>query len=731
MKPRFLFIALLSAVALAQQEPNPFSPPRARYHYAPDRTCDLKHVAIWTDVDWPKRSFTGKTVNTMAPLRSGIREVMLHAGTGLNVTSVKVEGKPAAYRRDGRNLWIKTPGAVRGRAFDVVVEYASKARNERPGAMADQGWHWIRTRDGEPNRVGFWVQGWPEDNSEWAPTWDYSNDLATSETHTTVPATWDVVGNGSLVGTKLSPDKQKKTFSWRLGQPHATYLITLCGGPFDIKRSAWRGVELMYVVPKGMGWLIDDSFSDTPDMLEYFSNRLGVKYPWAKYAQDAMYDFGGGMENVTATTVGEGSLTEARDGFRTMASLNSHELAHQWFGDLVTCKDWGDVWLNESFATFMQACYFEHSRGRAGYDWQIEDDMQSYFGEAKRYKRPISTKLYPAAYAMLDSHSYPKGAAVLHTLRRQIGEEAFWGGLKRYLTSWRHTAVESAQLRRSMTEATGIEMEPFWAQWIEKPGHPVLDYAWVYEAGKIKLTVKQLQDTSDGTPIYDIPAKVGFLLPGAARKLQTAPVRLSKKEETLEIPAASKPLMVLLDPDHDFLREIPKVNWSREELPHILVHAPNAVDRQAALEQLLMAGNDEEAKKGVPRSTIDLIAAQLEADKDGRQPVFRRFLGFIGLDDPTLRPFWTRQLNHANIERQNSALHALSRLPRTAETTQTIRGLIDGRRPIRVVLQAIEILSKWDAKTHADVFRKALAIKDRRGQIRRAAEKALANSAEK
>ena len=452
----------LSLFALAPlQGQNPFLPPSAKYHYAPDRTCDLRHVCISVEVDWPKRSIKGTTINTMAPLRSGITEIVLHAGTNLQIQTVKVSGATTSFKRDGRRLLIPVGAKSKGAPFDVTITYSASRLGDRPGAMADNGWHWIRASQADPYRIGFWTQGWAEHNSEWAPTWDYSNDLATSETITTVPADWNVVGNGALVQTTLSSDKKRKTYHWRMTQPHATYLISLVGGPFDIQTATWSGIGLMYVVPRGMGYLIPSSFSDTPDMLDFFSKKLGVLYPWPKYAQNAMYDFGGGMENVSSTTLGEGSLTEPRDGYRKMASLNSHELAHQWFGDLVTCKDWGDVWLNESFATFMQGCYFEHSRGKTGYDWEIEDYMQSYFREARRYKRPISTKLYPNADSMLDSHSYPKGAAVLHTLRRKLGEEAFWGGLKRYLTSWRHTPVESNQLRRSMTEATGIELEPF------------------------------------------------------------------------------------------------------------------------------------------------------------------------------------------------------------------------------------------------------------------------------
>ena len=145
-----------------------------------------------------------------------------------------------------------------------------------------------------PNREGFWTQGEAEFNSEWVPTWDYPNDMTTSETIVTVPAAWTVISNGELVKNTLSADKKRRTFDWRLTQPHATYLVSLAGGPFDVKLSTWHGVTLRYVVPKGKGRLIDDSFGDTPDMLSFYSDLLGVKYAWPQYAQSTMFDFGGG-----------------------------------------------------------------------------------------------------------------------------------------------------------------------------------------------------------------------------------------------------------------------------------------------------------------------------------------------------------------------------------------------------------------------------------------------------
>lgn len=704
----------LAAIAIAfSQGRSPFSPPQAKIQYAPDRTCDLRHLAVDLDVDYANRTISGKSVNTLSPLRDGLSEIMLHAGAGLELTSVKVNGAAAKYRRDGKKLFITTGPVTKGKPFQVEIVYNAKNSRGTGFGSGGGGWHWISPRQDTSTRVGFWTQGETTYNCDWAPTWDYPNDLTTSETRTTVQGDWDVVGNGTLMGVTPASNN-RKTYHWKMTQPHATYLLALYGGPFDIKKDKWEGVDLWYVVPRGWGYLIDDSFSDTKDMLSFFSKTFGVKYAWPKYAQCAMYDFGGGMENVSATILGAENLTEARDGFRRMASLNAHELGHQWFGDLVTCVHWGDTWLNESFATFLDAIYMEHSRGSAAYDWTIEDDMRSYFGEARRYKRPLSTRLYANDDVMFDSHSYPKGAAVIHTLRRFLGDQTFYAGINHYLTKWRHTPVESAQLRRAVTDGTGVNVEPFWAQWVEAPGHPVIESSWTHEGGKVKLTVKQTQDTTTGTPVYDIPAKVGFI--DASGAMRIVEVRVSKADETFELDAATKPRAVLFDPYHDFLREIPKLNWATEELASILQFAPNAVDRQEALHRLLADPSE---------ANIRLATAQVAADKDKEQPVFRSLSVLSNLAKHELRAFWLTQLDHPNMDRQTQAASALARLPKDDATSAKFRSLVNDKTAIAVVVTSINALASWDKTGNADVFRKAQAIKDRRSRIKRAADDAL------
>ena len=723
------FGTLLYAALFAQgQRPaNPFLPPTATVHYAPDRTCDLLHVKVDLDIDYPNRTYTGRAVNTLAPLRSGLTEVQLNAGPVMEILRTTVNGVPVSVRRDARKVFIPVPTTVKGKTIEIAFEY--KAANTKGRSFGGGGgFHWIEKREGGPDtRVGFWTQGESEYNSDWVPMWDYPNDFATYEETYTVPADWTAIGNGKLVSEKKTGNR--KTFVWKQEIPHATYLMTAVGGPFDIKKDSWKGTPLWYVVPRGEGQYIDASFGDTPDMLSFYSERYGFRYPWVKYAQNAMYDFGGGMENVSATTLGEGSLTDGKDGFRTMASLNSHELGHQWFGDTVTCRDWGNIFNNESFATFLQATYFEHSRGKDAYLWEIENNQRAYLAEAARYQRPVITDLYPNADAMFDSHTYPKGGDILHTLRRFMGDEAFFAGLKLYLDTYQHTPVQYPQLERALADASGIDVQPFFDQWFLKPGHPVLDVDWRMQNGNAVVTVTQTQDTANGTPVYTIPnAKLAMVVAG--RRIDV-PFPISGTVTTLTIPATVAPDAIILDPDHDFLRVVTrKTEPTPAESLAILRFAGDPAQRLEAM--------DDMVQEGSPAALAAVLEA-LRADR-GVGPAFPAFSGarrgrnlrsgnpllaLAALKNPDLRAFWTEELDGKDAGRRAVAVRALGNLPPDPATTKLLRSRINDTEFTPVVVSAIGVLAEWDKTANRDVFEKALKIKDRRGAIAAAAKRAI------
>ncbi|MBS1721306.1 MAG: M1 family metallopeptidase [Armatimonadetes bacterium] len=702
-----LACALAVVTAMGQQATGwPTSP----INYAPDRVADLQDVNLDLQVDYAKRFLKGTVVHSYQALQTGPESIQLQAAGSIAVSSIKFDNRSVRFTHDAaqRLLTAQIPALKKGQKFTITIDYTVA-----DAPQGRRGFHWIQATatDKSSTRVGFWTQGQPAYNSEWVPIWDSPNDLATSQTRTTVQGDWQVIGNGRLIKTE-NLDGGKKAFTWKMTQPHATYLLALVGGPFDVKKDKWRGVDLWYVVPQGQGQYIDDTLGNTKDMLSYFSDVLGVKYAWPKYSQNMMFDFGGGMENVSSTTLGANAITEAREGYRNADSLLSHELAHQWFGDLVTCRDWGDTWLNESFATYFQILYFLHSRGDNAYRLEVDNATNAYLNESRRYLRPLSTKIYANASAMFDSHTYPKGGTILHTLRMQIGDEAFFGGLNLYLQTHRHQPVQAYQLCRAMSEASGINLEPFWDQWIFKPGHPVLDYTTDSTDQTTKVTIKQVQDTSKGVPIYKLTSEVAFSN-GADWVIKK--VNLSQAEETFAFDLGFKPRAIVVDPMQKFLREM-KDHWTNDELLVIATTAMNGIDRSNAIRRL-MATNP----------SVDVVTqVLLSIQKDKNQfPMVANIRNLAGKANPAHEAIWLDLLNHPSIARQADAAVALSNLPASQKLTSTFRNLINPKAPISVVVTAIQTLAKWDAKGNADVFKLALNIPSRQGRIKAAAEAAL------
>lgn len=696
-----LALLALSCVSVCFAQ-SPFEPPQAKVWVEPARTFDLLNIDVTIDVDYAGRTIKGVAVNTLAPLSNGLKQITLHAGPKLEILSVTIDGKPAKFARDGQNLNVTVPSTVKGKASKVAIKYQA-IRKTGGGFGSEGGWHWIEPRAGDPYHIGFWTQGETEYNRNWAPTWDYPNDFATSRTTTTVPKEWDVIGNGLMTANVVKG--AKRTVTWTMKQPHATYLISLCAGPFDIKKDKWQDRELWYVVPKGKGNLIDGSFGDTKDMLTFFSNRFGFTYAWPKYAQNAMYDFGGGMENVSSTTLGEGALSDPRSGFYNMSGLNAHELGHQWFGDTVTCRDWGHIWLNESFATFVQALYFEHARGYNEYIRQINGDMQGYAQEALRYQRPVITNMYPNPDSMFDSHTYPKGASILHTIRRTLGDQAFFAGIKLYLNRHKHTPVTSPQLAKAFLDASGVDVQPLFDQWLLKPGHPALEYDWSFANGKITVNVKQTHNTSKGAPIYVIPTEVGAII---GDKLVRLPVTLNAASQSFELAVDAEPSAVLLDPDLDFLRIMKHTFAPKEALP-IVLYGSSPVDRQDAF-NVLCANNPTNA------DLLDVVA-MLEKDKD-RFPAIMDLSALANLKREPLRAFWRAELNHACEQRRGNAVRALSMLTPNDEDATRIRGMINAKEYYSVVEAAINTLDPIKDK---QLLKSALVIPAWRNRIRDAA----------
>ena len=357
-----------------------FAFPGTRARWAPDRVVNIRHLALELAVDPSKRSVAGTVTLRATVIAAGTRTIELDA-VELTIDHITVDGAAAAFRHDGKKLRVELPAPTRaGAELVIAVAYRGSPR---------RGLYFIAPDEAYPHKpVQVWSQGQDEDSRYWFPCFDAPHEKATSEVTVTVPAALFAISNGTLVSDRTDGDH--RTLHWRLDVPHSCYLITLAIGDFVTIETRWRDVPVVYYAERGRQAAAERTLARTPEMLELFSTRFGVPYPYPRYAQVFVADFiFGGMENTSATTLTDTLLLDERAAIDHDAdALVAHELAHQWFGDLVTCRDWGEGWLNEGFATYSEYLWREHREGRDAADLELDEWAEMYFGEdSGRYRR--------------------------------------------------------------------------------------------------------------------------------------------------------------------------------------------------------------------------------------------------------------------------------------------------------------------------------------------------------
>ncbi|HLZ13090.1 MAG TPA: M1 family aminopeptidase [Candidatus Acidoferrum sp.] len=560
---------------------------RADEPFARSRDYDLQHSKIALKFDVDEKKVIGDVTHTLSILKEGTEKVWFDS-VGLTIQSVTVNKAAAKFEsKDGRLIVPLAKAAKAGQKFDVEIKYEGKPKKGLYFILPDKDY------PERPKQV--WTQGESEDTRYYLPTYDYPNDRLTTETILTVPAAWITVANGKLIGV-TDVGNGNKTWTWRENLPSSTYLITVVAGEFDEVKETWRGMPVTYYAPKGRGDRLKVNYGRTPAMLEFFSKRLGVDYPWEKYAQSMVDDFvAGGMENSSATTNTSTSLTHEKlaHEFTTGEDpLISHELGHQWFGDLVTCKDWGNIWLNEGFATFMERIWVEHNFPKDQIEYEMWNDARDWFESADLYAKPIVRHDFDDS-SEFDGNAYNKGGWVLMMLRHELGEEAFYAGLKHYLEVNRGKNVVTADLTRAIEEATHVNVDQFFSQWIYGAGGPKFDVSYSYDDAKhqILLKVKQTQKLEGKVGIFHVPAEVEITTAAGAK---TYPVTVANAEETFALAADGAPLLVLFDKGGHLLKST-EFHKDKKEWLYQMKNATEVADRLDAVVELGKMKEDGEA----------------------------------------------------------------------------------------------------------------------------------------
>ena len=692
-------LALAGAAASLARDDDP---------YARSRDYDLQNVRTHLRFDIGQKKVMGEVTESLSILRDAVGELRFDS-VGLAIESVTLNRQAAKFETKPDALLVTLPQkARRGERLEVTIRYSGQPTKGLYFILPDKNY------PDQPKEI--WSQGESEDTRYYIPIYDYPNDRTTAEMLLTVPADWWTVSNGKLVGIKAEADGSK-TWDWKQTEPLSTYLISVVAGEFVEKKDSWRGMPLEYAVPKGQEFKIDTTFSRTKEMLDAFSDALDVRYPWAKYSQTSVDDFiVGGMENTSATTLTSRGLVNPKLAPETLLAsddLDSHELAHQWFGDLVTCKDWANLWLNEGLATYFEHYWTEKHFGKDDADYEYWTDGNRWMNLKRLFGVPIVTRNVDESLEY-EGNIYTKGGLVLKMLREKLGDEDFFRGLHHYLDVNRGQNVVTADLIKAIEQSTSVNVDEFFQQWIFRAGAPKFEVAvkWDESADSVRLQVKQTQKVEGLVPLFHVPIEVEIATKSGVKPF---PIDVSKDEESFTFAVDGPPLMVIFDKGNKILKS---VEFKREPaaLIYQLKHAETVPDRADAAQAL-----------GDVKGNADVIAALGEAARTdafwGVRVEVLRALGKIGdasaekqIDDAlTNEKPWVRDV----------AVAQLGSFKTDASLGAKLEKIATGDSAYRVRNAALQSLAQLKAPNAFEVLSAAVQVDSPDNTSRRAALRAF------
>lgn len=597
------------------------------------------------DVRWSVRlddktvSFDGDVTNTLRPDR-GAKSIDLDFGS-LQIDTITVNGAKTRYTKKGQALTIYLPASPDGTsAVAVRILYHG---------VPQAGMYFVPAERAYPAHTPVvYTQGEMVDNRFWLPTYDYPDDKATSEGTIDVPDGWFALSNGKLLEKRSQGGRT--TYHWKMDLPHETYLISFVAGPYEEGKGSWDGIPVSLFVPNGLIQEGEAAFGMTPDIVKFYSKLTGFKYPWVKYSQSAVPDFMfGGMENVTCTTQTITALhPKSIEPLEDSTGLVAHELAHQWFGDTVTCNGWSDAWINEGWASFLPSFYNREIKGQDAFDAERFDIFEGGLAAHRnRPDRPVVWKGYKDALDMFDNFIYPGGAARMFMLMHQVGEPKFWAATKAYLEERKFTSFDTKAFFDTYSRNLGQDLNSFMNQWFFTSGSP-------------NLTVSINGDNlviAQSKPTFDLDLPVWVRKGGVWLKKK---VFVSGERTTLDLGHASG-APVLVDPECWLMANISnKIPLSADERTDLFLNAPNVGEQLRILNTMLGELS--------PSQNLE-IAAKIKSSI-----VLRRFLSRLG---EGAKPFLLGLTENADRSVADSAVVRLGQLPRSAEVEERLTSLAD------------------------------------------------------
>ena len=602
MKNLLLLIALSLSISFTKAQSLPDTKDSSwtkLYRGSYPRVNDLVHTKLEVKFDYAKSYMYGKEWLTLKPHFYATDSLLLDAkGMEIKEISMINAAKKTAlkYKYDKLQLKITLDRTYKkNEKYTIYIDYTSKPNElEVKGSDAindAKGLYFINPMGTEKDKhTEIWTQGETESNSAWMPTIDKPNQKSTEEIYMTVPAKYVTLSNGVLVSQKKNTDGTRTDY-WKMDLPHAPYLFFMGVGDYAIVKDQYKGKEVSYYVEKEYAPFARKIFGNTPEMIQFFEQKLGVEFPWPKYAQMVARDYvSGAMENTTATLHASDAYQNARelvDKNRWEGTI-AHELFHQWFGDLVTAESWSNLTVNESMADFSQTLWMEHKYGKDAGDEENQTGLGAYLSNPEDREKHLVRFRYADREDMFDEVSYQKGGRVLQMLRSYVGEEAFFQSLNLYLTTNKFKTGEADQLRLAFEEVTGQDLNWFWDQWYFGNGHPELKISYAYDENAKKATVI-VEQTQESDKIFRLPVAIDIYESGAKKRHQ---VWVENRVDTLTFSYSKHPDLINFDADKILLgTKLDKK--TPENFIFQMKNAPLYMDRREALEYFSETGMKE------------------------------------------------------------------------------------------------------------------------------------------
>ena len=673
--------------------------------HEPDRDFDALHYRVKLDIDVYGKKLTGQNTVTLTPLRSNLNKVTLDA-VSLVVTDVlDNKGFPLSYTQGKEKLHINFSRSYSNTdTLTFTVKYF----------LAEQvkGLRFIDKTDRNPFQVS--SDCWPDKARQWIPCYDYPHDKVTQEMIVTVDNKYKVLSNGALLGITPDKDSGKHTYHWAQSQPHSTYLINLSIADYAVIEDSLGTLPVNYWVYPSHEEDAKRSFAKTPYMIDFFNKLYGYEYPWEKYDQVISAHQGGGAEATSATLLGEGAVTTKREEIDfSFEGIIAHEIAHQWWGDLITLRSWEHSWMNESFATYSDYLYKRYDWGEDEAAYDLLRKRNAYLREAhNRYMRPIVFKRYENPGQNFDSHAYPKGANVLHMLRFILGDDTFFRVLSQFLHKFEFQAVTTQDFIQCVQDVSGLNMDWFFEQFLFHPGHAVFEVTknWDESNKILSLEIKQTQDKWKNVPIYRIPVNIGFYNDGGKT---IEKVWLNNKVEKFEFKFDSEPSMVRFDEGNHLLKELtyPK---SEEELL-FQVKNDDVTGRLWAIDQLKAFHNSPKTiQSWTEFTTKDNFWAVREA-------AVQKLSEFHG---STSKDIFLQSINDSNSKVRAASVKALGEF-KDPSMISMFKKIYETDESYLVMAESLIAVGKTGNKSHLGFLSEAAKVSSPRNTVKNAAEQAI------